>query len=77
VFGKAMVATYEAALPGSPTRGKLVAAIIQMMEGSDRRTYVDKSLWSDEDLDRELRLASSGLPTGYLPIATPRSRPRV
>lgn len=53
-FSKAMVATYEAALPGSPTRGKLIAAIMHMMEGSDRRTYVDKSCLSDEDLDREM-----------------------
>ena len=51
-FAVAWKAALEVAPPG--TRGRMLSAVLQLSSAADRRTYVDKSLWSDEDIDREM-----------------------
>ena len=51
-FASAWKAALEAAPPG--TRGRMLNAVLQLSSSADRRTYVDKSLMSDEDLDRAM-----------------------
>ncbi len=51
-FAVAWKAALESAPPG--VRGRMLTALMQISTVADRRTYVDKSLWSDEDIDREM-----------------------
>lgn len=53
-LARAFRETYFAALPGSPTRGKVMGALMRMTEVAGPLARRDKSLLSDEDLDREM-----------------------
>ena len=51
-FAVAWKAALEAAPAG--TRGRMLNAVLLLSTAADRQTYVDKSLMSDEDLDRAI-----------------------
>lgn len=51
-FTLAWKAALDSAPPG--VRGRMLSALMQLSTVADRRTYVDKSLWDEEDIDQEL-----------------------
>ena len=53
-LARAITGTYVAAPLGSPTRGKLMGALMRMTEVAGPLARRDKNLMSDEDIDREL-----------------------
>jgi len=46
--------TYESAPVGSPTRGKVMIAMLRLTEVASPLAHRDKNLLSDEDLDRQM-----------------------
>ncbi|MBC7853627.1 MAG: hypothetical protein IAF94_09340 [Pirellulaceae bacterium] len=57
-LARAFNETYFAAMPGSPTRDRLMTALMRMTEVAGPLARPDKNLLSDEDIDREMeRLA--------------------
>ena len=53
-LARAFTGAYDAALPGSPTRLKVMAALLKMIHVATPIAHPDPSLMSDEDIDREM-----------------------